>query len=128
MKIDLRKIAKKAVVFSQLMEGREKIETEDIIKYHKDKISIDAAECVQVPDENAENGISRFYVYTFKEENKKFAFSGAVLTKIFDSVLEACEGDIEVFNRGFREDPLEVKLSTGTTKKSGQQITLVEVL
>lgn len=125
--INIKKVAKKAVVLSELMNGREKIETEDIIKYYKDKISINAAECISIPDEKSEDGTSRFYVYTFKEEEKKFAFSGAVLTKVFDGIMEACKGDVEVFNKELADQVLEVRLSTGKTKDK-KQITLVEVL
>lgn len=126
MNINIKKIAKKAITFSELMNGRDKIETEDIIRYHKDKITINQAECVQVPDDRSEDGQSRFYIYTFKEEEKKFAFSGAILTKVFDSIMEAVEGDVEDFNKALSEG-LEVRLSTGRTKDK-KQITLVEVL
>lgn len=126
MAIDIRKIAQQATVMSELMEGREKIETENIIKYYKDGITINAADKVEVSDETKENGISEFYVYTFKEEPKKFAFSGFILSKIFDEILEAVEGDFYEFKNALA-DGLKVKLKEGKTKGK-QNITLVEVL
>ena len=119
MSIDIRKIAQQATVMSELMEGREKIDTADIIKYYKDGITINAADKVQVSDETKEGGVGEFYVFTFEEEPKKFAFSGFILSKIF-------EGDFDEFKTALA-DGLKVKLKEGKTKGK-QNITLVEVL
>jgi hypothetical protein len=124
--LNIKKIAQKATTFAEIMEGKDKIETRDIIKYHKDGITINAAEKVSIADEKSENGMSTFYVFTYKEDKTKFAFAGFVLNKIFDDILDACEGDIEVFNKALSEG-LAVQLSEGKTKDK-QQITLVKVL
>lgn len=126
MSIDIRKIAQQATVMSELMEGKEKIDMADIIKYHKDGITINAADKVQVSDDTKEGGIGEFYVFTFEEEPKKFAFSGFILSKIFDEILKAVEGDFDEF-KTVLADGLKVKLKEGKTKGK-QNITLVEVL
>lgn len=128
LNINIKNIANKAVTFSELMTNREKIETRDIIKYHPDKITIVAAEPVEVPDEKSEDGVSRFYVYHIKEEPNKFAFAGYVLNKILDDIFTACEGVKEDFDDTLASGDLTVKLSEGKTKDNKNSITLVTVV
>lgn len=116
----LQNIAKAAVQMSELMQGREKIETENIIKYHGEGITIN-----QIDKVTAEDG--DFYVYTFEEEPEKFAFSGFVLNKIFDNLLKDYEGDFDGINGDLEKYGLRVKLTEGKTKNK-RQITNVEVL
>lgn len=123
--MDIRAIAVKATQLSELMEDREKIETEDIIKYYPDGITIIGADPITLTNEKGEE--SSFWVYIFREDDNKFAFSGFVLNKIFDNVLEQCDGDLDEMNKELEKGDLRVKLSTGKTK-SKQQITNVKVL
>ena len=123
--MDIRAIAVKATQLSELMEDREKIETEDIIKYYPDGITIIGADPITLTNEKGEE--SSFWVYIFGEDDNKFAFSGFVLNKIFDNVLEQCGGDLDEMNDELEKGDLRVKLSTGKTK-SKQQITNVKVL
>lgn len=106
--LNLRKIAKEEVTLSELMTDRELIDNEDIIKYYPNGITIYAAEEVIISE-------SRYYVYLIKEADKKFANSGLILTKIFDRILEACNGDIETFNDELSQG-LMVKLIADKTK------------
>lgn len=123
--MDIRAIAVKATQLSELMEDRDKIETEDIIKYYPDGITIIGADPITLTNEKGEE--SSFWVYIFYEDENKFAFSGFVLNKIFDNVLEQCDGDLDEMNKELEKGELRVKLSTGKTK-SKQQITNVKVL
>lgn len=123
--MDIRAIAVKATQLSELMEDREKIETEDIIKYYPDGITIIGADPITLTNEKGEE--SSFWVYIFAEDDNKFAFSGFVLNKIFDNVLEQCGDDLDEMNEELEKGDLRVKLSTGKTK-SKQQITNVKVL
>lgn len=116
----LQKVAKEAVQMSELMEGREKIETADIIKYHEDGITINAIDKVISDDGD-------FYVYTFAEDDKKFAFSGYVLNKVFEALLADYEGDFDELSRDLARDGLRVQLSLGKTKNK-RDITNVKVL
>lgn len=118
-RLNLSKIAKREVTLSQLMTDRELIDNEDIIKYYPNGITIYAAEEIQISD-------SRYYVYLIKEENKKFAASGLILTKIFDKILEACGGDVEIFNEELAQG-LSVKLIADKTKDK-KPIYRIEVL
>ena len=123
--MDIRAIAVKATQLSELMEDREKIETEDIIKYYPDGITIIGADPITLTNEKGEE--SSFWVYIFREDDNKFAFSGFVLNKIFDNILEQRDGDLDEMNKELEKGDLRVKLSTGKTK-SKQQITNVKVL
>lgn len=122
MALNLKEIAKKETVFAQLAIDRTLIENDDIIKYYKDGITINAAEEVNV-------GESRYYVYTFKENHEKFAGSGLVLTKIFDRIMMACEGDVKLFNKELSAG-LKIKLTKDTTKnkdENGEPKTIYKV-
>lgn len=120
--MDIRSIARKAVTMSELMEGRDKIDTKDIIKYYSQGITIVDAEKVHMSEDEKD-----FYVYIFDEDKKVFAFAGMVLNKIFDSILAECEGDIDIFHKTLRNEKLMVKLYEGKTKDK-QPITLVDVI
>lgn len=116
----LQQIAKEAVQMSELMEGREKIETADIINYYDGKVTINAID--RVPTEDGD-----FFVYTFKEDDTKFAFSGFVLNKIFEALIADYEGDLTELAGDLAKEGLRVELSTGKTKNK-RDITNVKVL
>lgn len=120
--MNIKAIAQKAVTMSELMEGRDKIETKDIIKYYPEGIHIIDADKISMSGEDKD-----FYVYIFDEDKKVFAFAGMLLNKIFDGILEACEGDFDEFHKILRKETLLVRLSEGKTKEK-QPITLVEVI
>lgn len=123
-KINFKASVKKATVLADLMEGREKIETSDIIKYYPNKITVTEVEEVNLPDESREGGINHFYVYTIKEAPDRFAYAGHVLTKIIDQIISDNDGDIGAINKELKNGGLTLKLSKGETK-SGQEVTLV---
>lgn len=125
--MNIKNIARRSTTFSELIVGKEKIETEDIIKYYDKGITIREAEGVAMPDSRNEDGMSHFYIYCFDEAPEKFAFAGYVLTKIFDDILVECGGDIETFNKELSKQGLKVKLSTSKTKNK-REVTTVEVI
>lgn len=107
-RLNLKDIAKREITFSELIIDKEIIENDDIIKYFPDGITIYAAEEVKVKE-------SRYYVFLFKEDEKRFGATGLILTKILDRIMEACEGDIETFNTELKQG-LKVKLIADKTK------------
>ena len=121
----LKTIAQQATTLSELMENREKIETEEIIKYHEKGIHINDIDPQTFTD--AKGNPSDTYVFTFDEAKDKFAFAGHVLCKIFDAVIKECDGDLDAARELFKKEKLHVKLSTGKTKAK-REVTLVEVL
>lgn len=124
--MNIKGIAKEAITFSELMNGREKIETEQIIKYYTNGITITAIDPVVVMEDGEEK---EFYVFLMEEEPKKFAFSGYVLKKIFDRLLTEARGDLGALNAELkRTKDLKVKLSTSKTKDGKRMVTTVEIL
>lgn len=117
--MNIREIAKKATSFSELCADRDLISNEDIEKYFPNGITIVDAEEVTVDN-------SRYYVYIFNEEKRKFAGSGTILTKIFDQIMEQCDGDVEQFHKEMSQG-LKVKLTADKTKQ-GRPIFKVEVV
>lgn len=118
--MNIREIAKRVTTFSELAVDRELISNEDIEKYYGEGITIINAEEVTVDD-------SRYYIYLFKEDDSKFAGSGTVLTRIFDEILEECDGDVEVFKKELARGELRVKLIKSKTKKN-RDLFKIEVL
>ena len=131
--MNIKAIAQSAVSFSDIMQDRDKISTPEIIQAYPDGIHIDEAEYVTMTkttvDENGKEVEYKdtFWAYHFIEEDSKFAFAGALLAKIFDKIMEACEGDVEKFNEELKAQTLHVKLMHGRTQ-SKRPIFLVDVV
>lgn len=119
--LNTKKIAQKATTLAQIFEGRDKIETEEIIKEYKD-IHIDNFEYVFMDDDK------QFWAYTFTENKGVFAYAGFVLAKIFNAMLEECNGDYEELYASYKNSAmLHVELKEGRTK-AGNKVTTVTVL
>lgn len=118
---DLKKLAKSQLTFCELMTERDKIDTEDIIKYYPNGITVREFE----HNIQTENGIT--VIYTFDEEPKKFAFGGKVLQSLIDGLIEDYEGDISELKKDMKEQGLKIKLMSSKTKK-GLNVTTVEIV
>ena len=121
-----KKIAQQATTLCDLMEGREKIETEDIIKKYE---VITIADFVW-----AEMGANSCWVYTFLEDREHFAFAGVSIKSIFDSLLEEYQGDYQALRAAYTDevlkkngDVIQLKLEYGKTK-AGQRLTKATVV
>lgn len=122
---NIKKMAQKAVVLAEIFEGKEKIDTDTIIRNYPHGIHINNIEFITM---NGDNGEEQFWAYTFDENPGVFAFSGYFLAKIFNELLAFCDGDYEELYESFRANGgLSVRLSTSKTKK-GQPITKVDIL
>ena len=124
MKLNIREIAKKETVVAEIMNGREKGETEDLIKRNK-PITINDFEACEITNDEGEKEI--VYAYTVEEEPKMFYFAGYVLKKIFEKIIAACDGDYETAYSAVRAETLKVKLGEKKTK-SKNTVTTVEVV
>lgn len=120
--LNLKSIAKKATTIAEIFGDKEKISTEDIIRDFPNGIHIDKIEYVSIDSDK------NFWAYTFKEAPYKFAFAGHILGKIFECILEECEGDYaKTYEEFEKSGGLYVVLKNGKTK-SGMNVTLVDVL
>lgn len=126
--MDFKKIALDATTMSELMSGRNKMDTEELIKKYPDGITIDFIDNVNMQQEDEEENV---WIFVTEEQPDKFTFAGFVLAKIFNNILAEFEGDyaemIETYNSALKEDKLRVKLERAKTK-SKREITKVTVL
>lgn len=126
--MDFKKIALDATTMSELINGRDKMDTEELIKKYPDGITIDFIDNVNMQQEDGEENV---WIFVTEEQPNKFTFAGFVLAKIFNNILAEFEGDyaemIEKYNSALKEDKLRVKLERAKTK-SKREITKVTVL
>lgn len=126
--MDFKKIALDATTMSELMNGRDKMDTEELIKKYPNGVTIDFIDNVNMQQEDGEENV---WIFVTEEQPNKFTFAGFVLTKIFNNILDEFEGDyaemIETYNSALKEDKLRVKLERAKTK-SKREITKVMVL
>jgi hypothetical protein len=126
--MDFKKIALDATTMSEFMNGRDKMDTEELIKKYPDGVTIDFIDNVNMQQEDGEENV---WIFVTEEQPNKFTFAGFVLAKIFNNILAEFEGDyaemIETYNSSLKEDKLRVKLERAKTK-SKREITKVTVL
>lgn len=126
--MDFKKIALDATTMSEIMNGRDKMDTEELIKNYPEGVTIDFIDNVNMQQEDGEENV---WIFVTEEQPNKFTFAGFVLAKIFNNILAEFEGDyaemIETYNSALKEDKLRVKLERAKTK-SKREITKVTVL
>ena len=126
--MDFKKIALDATTMSELMNGRDKMDTEELIKKYPNGVTIDFIDNVNMQQEDGEENV---WIFVTEEQPNKFTFAGFVLAKIFNNILDKFEGDyaemIETYNSALKEDKLRVKLDRAKTKAK-REITKVTVL
>lgn len=127
--MDFKKIALDATTMSELMNGRDKMDTEELIKKYPNGVTIDFIDNVNMSQEDGE--AENVWIFVTEEQPDKFTFGGFVLAKIFNNILAEFEGDydamIEEYNSSLKEDKLRVKLERAKTKTK-REITKVTVL
>lgn len=126
--MDFKKIALDATTISEIMNGRDKMDTEELIKKYPEGVTIDFIDNVNMQQEDGEENV---WIFVTEEQPNKFTFAGFVLAKIFNNILAEFEGDyaemIETYNSSLKEDKLRVKLERAKTKAK-REITKVIVL
>lgn len=123
---DFKKIAQKSVTLAEIMEGREKIDTEQLIEDYPDGFGIDEIEFVTL--QKGDGKVDDFWAFHVKGTNY-FAFSGLVLGKIFNDFLKEYEGDYEELYDNFKKSGgIKVKLTSAVTKSTKRPVTTVQVL
>lgn len=127
--MDFKKIALDATTMSELMNGRDKMDTEELTKKYPDGVTIDFIDNVNMSQEDGE--AEHVWIFVTEEQPDKFTFGGFVLAKIFNNILAEFEGDydamIKEYNSSLKEDKLRVKLERAKTKTK-REITKVTVL
>lgn len=110
--------AQEALSLSRIMEGREKLETEEILGQ---ELTVDEFDIVTLDGKN-------FGVCHFAEYPNHYYNGGAILTKLFASWASLYSGDIEAASNGLKkEGGVRIMLSAAKTKK-GNNLTAVSLL
>lgn len=117
VKKSLYEIAEEVSIISFVAAGREKIDTESVIKYHEEYVTIDQADVVELADKDGV--VKPVAIVHIREEKDKFLFCGAVLT---DRLIKICNkavgGDFIELSRRLAEEPLKVKMFKDKNKKN----------
>lgn len=120
-KTNFREIAKKATELSELMNGREKIETGELIRKYADGVTIMSVDMIETAD-------ATYPVILIKEDDTVFYTGGIVLKKIIDQWLDMFDRDAEKCSEELTKyGGVMVKLEETKTKKN-QNVTKVTVL
>lgn len=119
---NFRDLARKATTLSELMENREKIQTNEVIKNFPNGITINAVDVIKTSD-------AEYPVFTFSEDSSKFYCGGIILSKIVDTWVEEYNGDLGMLNHDLAETGgVKVKLTETKTRDGKNNITQVEVV
>lgn len=120
--MNIKDLAKKSVSLGRIMSERsEKIDTETIIKYHPNGITIDDFEEILLNGESV-------YVYTFAENKTGFVFAGLVLKNLFKEIVENYGDEQKALAALKEEKGLKVKLTRAKTKDGKKELTRVEIM
>lgn len=111
-----------STILSDLMQGREKISTEEVIKKYPKGITVTDFDFVTIENKT-------FVVLTFEEDETKFLNGGFVLTKVFSEIVEDFEGEVEAAREEYSkyENKIVAVLSAGKTKDGKNNITKVQI-
>lgn len=117
-----KKVAKELTTLSELMQGREKTQIDELIVAYPDGFTIIDFDITTL--DNEEVG-----VFVTKEAPNFFCFAGLVLTNIFKSWVALFEGDIEGTRAEYaKSEPCKVRAYKKKVNNSNRTVTAIEVL
>ena len=121
---NFKSAARKELSLSPLMEGREKLETDELLGKTATVIAFDFITTVDPKD-----GKEKTYpVVNFEEYPHHFYLGGALLSKVFQVWASEFDGDFEECSAALAEEG-GVKFSfTKTKTRTGNNITKIEVV
>lgn len=118
-------IADRVLTISPIIEGKNKMTTDEIMAAYPDGLHITAVDFLK----SDKAGAPDYVVINYAEDPSAWFAGGERLSTLFAAYLASdyVGGDLAVLNGYLAEHPIAVKLSKGKTKK-GNRITLVEVI
>lgn len=120
--MDFRATAKKQTELSELMNGRDKLSTEDLIANTPNGVTIVAVDMIHSSDGD-------YGVFHLKEYPNNFYCGGLILTKVAKSWISEFDGDVKLCSEELaKSGGVKVKLAQTKTKSSKRDVTTVEVL
>lgn len=113
----LREFAKTKFALSPIMEGKEKIQTSDVINQ---EITISDFDLLT----DHQDG-TQYVVITMREYPNNFLFGGQVLTELCQDLYEKFGDDVHTM---LQQEGLKIRLTSKQSKNSKRPYTAVEVL
>ena len=114
-------IARRETTLSPLMEGREKIDTDEVINLYPDGFTVINFDMVNA-------GLDSYPVLIIKEDSTKFIFGGAIMKNICAGWLEQFDGDIETASKALESaGGVRMKFEKARTK-NGNNLTKPVIL
>ena len=120
---DVRKSAMKATTLGELMEGREKGETEELIEMG----TVTIKGCEQIELINDKGQPEEQWIFIVEEMPEKFFFAGTVAKNMFKRMLQDCQGDLDELYDGVSQQTIPVEFSEGKTRDN-KKVTKIRVL
>lgn len=115
------KVAHRATTLSQLMEGRDAIKTEDLIRDFPEGITIIGFDIVNA-------GLSTYPVVIFEEDTTKYYNGGTILANICEGWAALYDGDIESASKSLAASGgVKMRLEQSRTK-TGNNITVPHII
>ena len=125
MGINFRQVAQDATSLSELMAGRTKVDTADVIAKYPEGITVTAVDLVEYEKQGEP---VEYPVFLFAENEQAFYCGGVVLKKIVRAWVSSYNGDFRAMSADLAEQGgVKIKLSVGRSK-NGNSITNVEIL
>lgn len=108
----IQELLRKQAELSDLFDGREKIETEDLIKNGEIITITDIDKFVTVKDGEKQEVI----VCVYAEDKTKFFFAGSVLKQNLELVRESLKMDFDKFREEIKKSPIKVAFERKKSK------------
>ena len=122
---NFRQTAIEATSLSELMTGRTKIDTADVVAKYPDGITVTAVDMIEYEKDG--NPVE-YPVFLFKENDEAFYAGGVVLKKIARAWVSPFNDDFNAMSAELaKQGGVKVKLSVGRSK-NGNTITNVDIL
>lgn len=119
-KKSLKQLAQEAVTLSPLMNGRDKVSTEEIIKAYPEGFTVAAVDMVETETES-------YPVILMKEDNNVFYCGGVVLKKIVSGWIDTY-GTADAVNEALKAEDIKIKLEETQTKDKKKSLTKAIIL
>lgn len=119
--MSFKDLAKNVTSMNPLMEGRERIKADEIMKKFPNGITITDFDMIQEKDK------APYPIIIFAEDDRYFHFGGTVLARVVDEWLGYYDS-VEECREAFKaEGGVRITMSQGKTRE-GRDVTLVHVI
>ena len=125
MGFDFKSLAVEATSLSELMNGRTKVDTADIIAKYPEGITVTTVDMIEY---EMDGKPIEYPVFLFAENENAFYAGGVVLKKIARAWVSKFDGDYSAMSAALAESGgVKIKLSSGKAK-NGNTITNVDIV